>query len=139
MPNDLINVCNLKEEEIAPVLEIDRLSFSRAEDESFFKNQNRRCLVVKFDGKPVGYLVYEKVLDEVHILRFGVHPDFRRKGIGKSLLEETFKYGKKFYLEARKSNVASQNLCESLGFKIVGERKGYYQDSGEDALLFARV
>ena len=38
-------------------------------------------------------------------------------------------------LEVRPSNREALPLYESLGFKVVGRRKGYYYDTGEDALV----
>jgi ribosomal-protein-alanine N-acetyltransferase len=38
-------------------------------------------------------------------------------------------------LEVRKSNIAARNLYKKLGFKDSGIRKGYYADTGEDAII----
>ena len=38
-------------------------------------------------------------------------------------------------LEVRKSNAAAIALYSKLGFEIEGVRKGYYEDTGEDALI----
>ena len=38
-------------------------------------------------------------------------------------------------LEVRMSNTAAQELYRRFGFAPGGVRKGYYQDSGEDALI----
>jgi ribosomal protein S18 acetylase RimI-like enzyme len=38
-------------------------------------------------------------------------------------------------LEVRPSNVEALALYESRGFKVVGRRRGYYYDTGEDALV----
>jgi ribosomal-protein-alanine N-acetyltransferase len=41
------------------------------------------------------------------------------------------------FLEVRRGNVAAIGLYHAFGFGQAGERKGYYRDTGEDALLFA--
>ena len=38
-------------------------------------------------------------------------------------------------LEVRASNIAARKLYKKLGFKDVGIRKGYYADTGEDAVI----
>ena len=37
---------------------------------------------------------------------------------------------------SERSNAVAQALYKSLGFEYVGVRKRYYEDNGEDALLF---
>ena len=39
------------------------------------------------------------------------------------------------FLEVRPSNTEALGLYESLGFSVIGRRKGYYFDTGEDALV----
>ena len=38
-------------------------------------------------------------------------------------------------LEVRRGNDAAQALYQKDGFDVVGERRRYYRDTGEDALL----
>jgi [ribosomal protein S18]-alanine N-acetyltransferase len=38
-------------------------------------------------------------------------------------------------LEVRPSNQHAVSLYESFGFRVVGRRRGYYYDTGEDALV----
>ena len=38
-------------------------------------------------------------------------------------------------LEVRPSNTEARTLYESFGFRVVGRRRGYYYDTGEDALV----
>jgi ribosomal-protein-alanine N-acetyltransferase len=41
------------------------------------------------------------------------------------------------WLEVRPSNAAARTLYASFGFKEVGRRPGYYDDTKEDAILLA--
>ena len=41
-------------------------------------------------------------------------------------------------LEVRQSNLAAQALYHKYQFAIVGERRRYYKDTGEDALIMTR-
>jgi ribosomal-protein-alanine N-acetyltransferase len=38
-------------------------------------------------------------------------------------------------LEVRASNDKAIRMYEGFGFKVIGRRKGYYTDNGEDALV----
>lgn len=82
------------------------------------------------------------ILDEIHIGTIAVHPDYQRRGIGAALLavglrEGIARGGKVAHLEVRKSNLPAQRLYARFGFQIVGERKRYYADNREDALLMS--
>ncbi|MBU0502415.1 MAG: ribosomal protein S18-alanine N-acetyltransferase [Candidatus Margulisbacteria bacterium] len=92
----------------------------------------------KEEEKVVGYIGVEKIAGETHIINMAVHPDYRRKGVGKKLIETILNDSDVFFLEVRISNVAAQKLYEKFGFKNVGTRKKYYQDNGEDAYIMRR-
>ncbi|WP_319781046.1 ribosomal protein S18-alanine N-acetyltransferase [Maridesulfovibrio sp.] len=92
-------------------------------------------------GILVGYLAYSIVLDEMEVLNLGVHPRFRRKGIGRALMLELMHKCREMnvtrgLLDVKESNAPAIGLYESLGFKQVGIRKKYYPDTREDALLY---
>jgi ribosomal-protein-alanine N-acetyltransferase len=87
-----------------------------------------------------GYLIFWVVLDEMHILNLAVHPDHRRRSIARRLLAEALAQARTLgaelaWLEVRPSNRAALALYESFGFKAVGRRPRYYDDTQEDALL----
>ncbi|MHB9073429.1 MAG: ribosomal protein S18-alanine N-acetyltransferase [Desulfobaccales bacterium] len=86
------------------------------------------------------YLIFWVVLDEMHILNLAVHPAQRRKGIARRLLSEGLAQARTLgaeiaWLEVRPSNTAALALYKSFGFKEVGRRPRYYDDTQEDALL----
>jgi len=96
--------------------------------------------VVNEENKCIGYLGMWKIIDEAHITNFAVHPLFQRKGAGHFLivnaLEKCYENKIKFItLEVRVSNEKAQRIYERFGFKSLGERKHYYQDNGEDAII----
>ena len=45
----------------------------------------------------------------------------------------------KVFLEVRKSNSNAIALYEKFGFSVYAERKNYYTDNGEDALLMQKI
>jgi ribosomal protein S18 acetylase RimI-like enzyme len=70
-----------------------------------------------------------------------VHPGSRGQGIGRSLLEAALAFCRQsgihtLHLEVRTGNAKAISLYKKCGFVHTGKRPGYYQDNGEDALLF---
>ncbi len=95
------------------------------------------------NGKGRGYLIYHCAGGEAHILSIAVSPDFRRRGIAGRLLKSfhisMIKRGvKEVYLEVRRSNLSALALYASVGYKLIGCRRGYYSD-GEDALVMKKI
>jgi [ribosomal protein S18]-alanine N-acetyltransferase len=80
------------------------------------------------------------ILDEAHVGTMAVHPDYRQRHIGQRILAEALAHARlcgatQALLEVRKTNIAAQKLYLSFGFEVVGLRRRYYEDNGEDALL----
>ena len=111
--------------------------------ESFEKevteNKCARYLVLKEDGVCVAYAGMWLVLDEGHVTNIAVRRDKRGLGYGeavtRALIQLAADSGLSFLtLECRRSNTVAQALYHKLGFKDVGYRKRYYENS-EDALI----
>lgn len=90
-----------------------------------------------------GFLIGRQVLKDLEILNFAVHPDRRRQGIGRKLLEKALEWGRSFeaenaLLEVRASNLAALDFYEQQGFLAIGRRKRYYRAPVDDALVLSR-
>jgi ribosomal-protein-alanine N-acetyltransferase len=90
-------------------------------------------------GPPVAFLLAWSVADELHLLELACHPEHRRRGFARSLLTALMAHARAEHkrlmlLEVRRSNLAATALYESFGFETTGVRRGYYSDTGEDAL-----
>jgi len=77
---------------------------------------------------------------EAHIVTIATHPDYRRQGLGRLLLQFLIERAgaagaSEVTLEVRAGNREAQTLYETMGFTRVGIRKRYYRDNHEDALL----
>ncbi|SRR5579883_1089850 len=88
----------------------------------------------------LGMGCFWSILDEAHITIMAVHPQYQRQGLGQallySLLKTAFTKGlERATLEVRASNLAAISLYQKFGFKTAGQRRRYYQDNGEDALI----
>ncbi len=101
------------------------------------------CLwVLEQDQKILGYICFWLIADEVHLANLAVVPEARRQGRASFMLEVMLRYAKRkgaqrVLLEVRENNQAAQALYAKFGFKLDGRRKGYYNDTGEDALLLS--
>ena len=91
-------------------------------------------------GRVLAYAGMWLVLDEAQICNIAVHPDVRRMGYGRKIMEALIALAREnlmtlLTLEVRRSNLPAQNLYHACGFMDVGYRKRYYEDNNEDALL----
>jgi ribosomal-protein-alanine N-acetyltransferase len=103
-----------------------------------------RCYVVALDGDDVvGYAGLCDYPDEAWVQTMAVAPAAQRQGLGarllQALLDEADRRGQRVVsLEVRAGNLPAQRLYERYGFVRTGVRRGYYQPSGEDAVLMTR-
>jgi len=134
--------------DIKTLAELDKLCFAVPwSEESFTKdirdNDLAFYLAAEMKGEVVGYAGLWKIGDEGHITNVAVRPDCRKNGIARQLMSRLLKDGTakgicQYTLEVRISNTAAISLYNSLGFAGVGLRKGYYTDTGEDAIIMWR-
>ena len=97
-------------------------------------------VVVRIGRRLVGYLCLWEIGHEIHITNLAVRPEFRRRGIARALLSHVMEGARQsgvelVFLEVRPTNLEALALYESFGFRVIGRRKGYYFDTGEDALV----
>lgn len=101
-----------------------------------------RCHVLDVDSAVAGYGVVSQALDEAHLLNLCIHPDRRREGLAKLLLEHLISEAQigaadRLFLEVRPSNKAAVSLYKASGFRTIGRRPGYYpaREGREDAAV----
>ena len=109
----------------------------------------RDCILYKYDSfavffnnNLVGYIIAKITYPETHILNLTVKKNFRKKGIGKSLIEliiseARLRNSENIILEVRVGNIEAQSLYKKLNFQIIGTRKNYYESENdrEDAYV----
>ena len=142
---DPLRLAPMALEDLDEVLAIERLSFQTPWSRGAFRyelTQNRvaRSLVLRIGGGLAGYLCLWEIGHEIHITNLAVHPSFRRRGAARALLGHILEDARAsgvelIFLEVRPTNAEALTLYESLGFRVIGRRKGYYFDTGEDALV----
>lgn len=111
---------------------------------SLLLREDALFLVAEDKGEIIGFCGAFMVVDQGDIINVGVRPDWQRQGIGtrllRALIRKTGDQGvSSLYLEVRVSNREAIRLYESLGFKQVGIRKGYYEEPKEDGITMCRT
>lgn len=93
--------------------------------------------------KIVGCGCFWAILEEAHITLLMIAPDFQNQGLGQLLLYHLLQAAvdrglERATLEVRESNQTALSLYQKFGFQALGRRKGYYQQTGEDAIILWR-
>lgn len=134
----------LREAHIPQILAIEKLVNTAPWSDRSFRNELTNphgiFLVVMLDNRIVGYGGCWLVIDEAHITSVAIDEEYRRYGIGERLMNELLAKAKEkgmvcSTLEVRASNVGAINLYEKLGYKITAQRKRYYPENKEDAMV----
>ncbi len=91
---------------------------------------------------PLGFICFRNIEEESELLNICIHPRYRRKGLGKILMEFYIEFCsrrgvKKYFLEVNPLNISAVRLYQSFAFQPTGKRKKFYQGK-YDALLMAR-
>ena len=117
--------------------------WSKKSLEESLEKENSLFLVAVEDEKVIGYVGMEVIVDEGYIFNVAVSADYRRRGVGYALVRELVTYSMKnslcfITLEVRESNSSAISLYSNFGFIKVGERKNYYRDPEENAVLMTK-
>ena len=128
--------------DLPSVLAIERRSFTTPWSLAMFVLELSKpsgvCLAAADQDGLAGYLVCSRYADVWHLMNVAVDPERRRAGIASSLMRRLFSEvgaDARLTLEVRTSNHGAIEMYRRFGFTIAGERRRYYQDTGEDALI----
>lgn len=116
--------------DLQTVLDIDRDSFWEpwGEDAFLEKLRQRNCIGMvavqgeKKNEKIVGFMVYELWKEKLVLLRLAVHPEHRRQGVGRAMLDRLVA---KLSLQRRHEawfEVPEENLAAQLWLRACGWR-----------------
>jgi ribosomal-protein-alanine N-acetyltransferase len=135
----------MRRRHLRAVVRIEAQVYPRPWTHSLFVSElalrsSRAYLVAKVGRELVGYGGVMLSMTDAHITTLAVDPSWHRHGIGTRLLlglarEGIARGARAMTLEVRLSNRGAQELYKHFGFTAVGVRKGYYADTGEDALV----
>lgn len=138
-----LEIRSMREEDVAPVVEIERRSFSQPWEEDTFRrllaSDRARAWTAAADGV-VGYVVLWTVGSGAQLGNLAVAPEARRRGVGRRLVRTALETARlsgadRVVLEVRESNRAAISLYHGIGFQFLGRREDYYRFPREDALV----
>ncbi len=142
-----MEIQRMTESDVDGVAELDKQCFAKPWSRRSFEDELKNSLAVYFvasEGSTViGYCGFWQVAGEGDITNIAVLPGYRRRGVGGRLLgrlideAEALGLGS-LTLEVRRSNETAKRLYRKYGFEQVGERKRYYSDNNEDAIIMMK-
>ena len=108
----------------------------------YLQDRDSNVIVACDQQRLAGFGIMKYKADEAHLLLLAVNTQYRRRGVGKSLvawLEQTVLTAGVgcIYLETRLLNTAARNFYRKLGYREIRTINGYYQGK-EDAVLMAK-
>lgn len=103
------------------------------------QNPNSKYFVAINNSKILGFGGIWKAVDDCHVTDIVVKKDCRRLGIGSKILEKLIQVAKQtnlgsITLEVNINNIPAQKLYNKYGFKALGVRKKYYNNT-DDAIV----
>lgn len=104
-------------------------------------NPFSRPFVIEEEGRLAGYAFLWVIFERAEIANIAIDASFRRRALGKTLLNHLIKAAEKegcetLMLEVRPTNTAARALYEHAGFLEMSRAKNYYSN-GEDAIVMA--
>jgi [ribosomal protein S18]-alanine N-acetyltransferase len=140
-----VHIAPMRRRHLRGVVRIESQVYPRPWSHSLFVSElalrsSRSYVVAKVGREVVGYAGLMLSLTDGHVTTIAVDPTWHRREIGTRLLltlayEAIDRGALAMTLEVRLSNRGAQEMYKRFGFNAVGVRKGYYADTGEDALV----
>ncbi|MEO5679982.1 MAG: ribosomal protein S18-alanine N-acetyltransferase [Acidimicrobiales bacterium] len=140
-----VQVVPMRRRHLRSVLQIEAQVYPRPWTLGLFLSElnlhvARSYFVARVEGRVVGYGGLMLSLEDAHITTLAVDPQWQRRKLGQRLLavlagEAVRRGSQNLTLEVRVSNAAAQGLYRRFGLAPAGIRKGYYVESGEDAMV----
>ncbi len=130
--------------DMAEVLEIERQSFEFAWTEEDFlcclRQRNCIGMVAEHQERIVGFMIYELLKSQLHVLNFAVAPWVQRQGVGSQMTDKLVsklaqQRRDEIRLEVREGNLPAQLFFRQQGFAATNVLRNYYEDTTEDAYV----
>ena len=101
-------------------------------------------VLTETDGAVAGFCGAYCSAPEAEIVNVAVRQDMQGRGLGRQLVESLIARLRSLdctdiILEVRKSNAPARALYTRCGFEILGERKHFYQNPDESAIIMQKL
>ena len=101
-------------------------------------SQDQTWYALAYDGAEViGFLAVQENLFEAEVLQIAVKQTYQGQGIASALFAQ-LPIDKEMFLEVRRSNHRAQAFYKKEKMVVIAERKVYYHDPVEDAIIMKR-
>ena len=101
-------------------------------------SQDQTWYALAFDGvEVIGFLAVQENLFEAEVLQIAVKKAYQGQGIASALFAQ-LPTDKEIFLEVRKSNQRAQAFYKKEKMAVIAERKAYYPDPVENAIIMKR-
>ena len=116
--------------------------FPWKEDDFLHCLRQRNCIgmVAEYEGRVVGFMIYEVPKNRIHLLNVATAPEFRQKGVARQMIQKLV--GKlinqrrtRIVLEVRETNLQALVFFRALGFRATLVLKNFYEEMNEDAYV----
>ena len=145
----MLSMTPLNESHIGAVMAIEKVSFKNPWQRTSFISELACREAMDYvatdpqSNQIIAYVCLRRNINEMHLLKIAVAPQWRLRGVATWLLNNCFRLAKKegretVHLEVRPTNKAARAFYKKLGFRIIGTRPKYYTDTGEDALVLIK-
>ncbi len=137
MPCDAKYICEIENETFGD-------PWSQKDISSLIAQRDGICFVAcENDGERaevIAYVLGRLIAPEGEIYRIATKREMRKRGVGSRLLSFATKTERgrgleTIFLEVRKQNHTAISFYESHMFKKIGERKNYYKNPDDDAII----
>ncbi len=119
------------------------IAYSMEEMAGFVRHRGSRTWVAEEDGEIAGFLIASRQpASEGHIITIDVLEPWRRRGVGRALMEIAEKWAretgiKRLSLETAMDNLTAQGFYEALGYRKIDQVANYY-GPGRDAWIMSK-
>lgn len=133
-------------EHLSEIALIESLCFSDPWSEKALElllNESCVAFVALIDGRVAAYGGMMIVLDEGQVINIATHPDYRRQGLARDIMNALSHSACELglgvmFLEVREQNLPVRALYRSDGWAEVGVRKNFYSHPVDNAVIMQK-